>query len=568
MTITHGTHPATAVRILATSLLATAAGAQTTLTLSPDSDRPPVGTSRYRLVLDGATRIADPKLVGGGVEVEFHLTPPGASASGVVEVWQDDTLVDTIWSGTLGGGAAVEVVWGGKETGGDWCDTGSYTLRLAAAGVTPVEVPLDLVRLGITEIEAQDSPAGDDEWQMVYFKKGGLRTYYATPAIHEYLNAADVGEVSDLDLDSGDPRPTVGVHAGTAEPVMNGAEYDETGYNYPLAYVMGSSPRLELTFGASATSADGVPMTAGYPVAGFEIRARADQDGAVVHTGPVSPGGTAVIDLAPLANDVRRADFDVDFSWQYREVGETDWHDIPGATSIPFRVYTLLGEPVFREGATGTRYTGPWVEVAEYITSWKDTLGFASDDVQSLTEVHVHGFVGQNNGIPAPIEGVIYDAYPLGGDGGATHYFNWGPWNMNLSALLDGHANGVYVNCTDNMGATTTMLAMMGVPDLRPVRLGPMSLKAIWGIGAPAYTTDLWGPGNHSFSYHHIVTDDDGVTVTDTCMQLDEDGSPGSTPGTPGWNHHRIWMDVGVGYNNLSSYNNTSTSLESLPGLK
>jgi hypothetical protein len=139
---------------------------------------------------------------------------------------------------------------------------------------------------------------------------------------------------------------------------------------------------------------------------------------------------------------------------------------------------------------------------------------------------------------------------------------------MNLSALFDGHANGVYVNCTDNMGATTTMLAMMGVDNLRPVRLGPMTLKAIWGIGAPAYTTDLWGPGSHSFSYHHIVTDDDGVTVSDTCMQLDEDGSPGSTPGTPGWNHHRIWMQAGVGYNNLSSYNNTSTNLESLPGLK
>ena len=84
---------------------------------------------------------------------------------------------------------------------------------------------------------------------------------------------------------------------------------------------------------------------------------------------------------------------------------------------------------------------------------------------------------------------------------------------MDLSHLLNQHAKGVFVNCTDNMGATTTMLSMLGVPNLRPVYLGPMNLKAIWGIGAPDYTTDLWGTGNHGFNYHHIVTDDDAATV-------------------------------------------------------
>jgi hypothetical protein len=116
------------------------------------------------------------------------------------------------------------------------------------------------------------------------------------------------------------------------------------------------------------------------------------------------------------------------------------------------------------------------------------------------------------------------------------------------------------------MGATTTMLAMMGVDGMRPVRLGGMTLKAIWGIGAPDYTTSLWG-GSHGFSYHHIVTDDGAVTVSDTCMQLDEDGDPGSTPGIPGWNHHRVWDGPG-GYDDLSSYNHTSRTLEDLPGVQ
>ena len=58
----------------------------------------------------------------------------------------------------------------------------------------------------------------------------------------------------------------------------------------------------------------------------------------------------------------------------------------------------------------------------------------------------------------------------------------------------------------------------------------------------------------------------DGVDVIDTCMQLDEDGNPGSTPGIPGWNVDRPWAGIG-GYDDLSSYNPVSTTLELLPGL-
>ena len=517
--------------------------------------------------LDSATRIADPKLSGGGIELAFHAEPPGVSVPAVAEILQGGAVLATVWSGTLSGGTTpTQVSWDGREAGGDWCDTGDYLIRVTGTGVATVEAPLSIVRLGITEIEAQDSPAGDDEWQMVYFRKNTAYSFYATPAIHEYVNVRVGFEVSDLDLDDGEARPIVSVHTQTDAPVMNGSEYGTTTYNYPVAYIMGSTPRFELTFGDSGTSSAGVTMPAGYPVFGFDIRAVAEQDGASSVTGPITPGGTALVDLQPLANDVRREDIDVTYSWQYSPVGDSSWYDIPGSTVIPVRVYTILDEPNFQAGASGTQYAGPWVEVAEYISSWKDTLGFASNDDVTLTEVHVQGFFGQNGGIPTAIEGVIYDAYPLGGDGGATHYFSFGSWKMRLTRLLNGHANGIYVNCSDNMGATTTMLAMMGVDNMRPVRLGNMSLKAIWGIGSPAYTTDLWG-GGHSFSYHHIVTNDDRATVSDTCMQLDEDGDPDNTPGIPGWNHHRPWSGVGVGYNNLSSYNNTSTELESLPGL-
>ena len=93
-----------------------------------------------------------------------------------------------------------------------------------------------------------------------------------------------------------------------------------------------------------------------------------------------------------------------------------------------------------------------------------------------------------------------------------------------------------------------------------------MSLNAIWGIGTPDYTTNLWGGGSHGFSYHHIVSTTEGVTVSDTCMQLDEDGTPGSTPGFPGWNHQRVWKGTS-GYNQLSCTNKPGRQTEPLPGI-
>jgi hypothetical protein len=49
-------------------------------------------------------------------------------------------------------------------------------------------------------------------------------------------------------------------------------------------------------------------------------------------------------------------------------------------------------------------------------------------------------------------------------------------------------------------------------------------------------------------------------------MQLDEDGTPGSIPGIPGWNVDRLWAGIG-GYNDLSSYNDVTKTLQALPGL-
>ena len=93
-----------------------------------------------------------------------------------------------------------------------------------------------------------------------------------------------------------------------------------------------------------------------------------------------------------------------------------------------------------------------------------------------------------------------------------------------------------------------------------------MQLRAIWGIGGPAYTLDVYGTGQHEFDFHYIVTRTGGFDVIDTCMQLDEDGDPDTLPGTPGWNIDRPWAGPS-GYKELSCSNNPTKYLQQLPDL-
>lgn len=520
-----------------------------------------------RLQIDSVTRIFDPKLDGALASFEFHLDQVGAQADALVEIKRSGVVLATVWNGQVRGGAApTQVTWNGRDAQGVRCDTGSYELAVSAPGCRSTTRAFDIVRLGVTEIEAQDSPGANDEFQMVYFMKGAGYAFYGTPAIGEYKNVAPPTGGSELDLNNGEPRPAVAVHDDLDEPVLNGANFNTTTHNYPLAYIRGSRPRLEFRFGASGTSTAGGAMDVGYPVAGFELRLECDTGEALAGSDLVTPGGVAVIDLPPLPAEVRRLDTSLTLRFEYRHIGANGWRPVPGSLTIPLRFYTLLDTPRFKAGSTGVQHSGPWVEVAQYVASWSTTLGIPITDQASLTEVFVKGFFGQNGGIPTAIEGVRYDAPPLGGANGSTHYFQFSGWRMNLSRLLNAHASGVYVNCSDNMGATTTMLSMMGAQNVRPVRIGAMNLLAIWGIGAPDYTLNLWGSGSHGFSYHHIVTDDAGVNVSDTCMQLDADGVPNALPGAPGWNVLRPWLGAN-GYRALSCSNAPNITVEALPGL-
>jgi hypothetical protein len=536
-----------------------------------------VGEAAASIALPGLVgaecpRVADPKLDGGEIPITIGLSPVGTVFRVTVLVSRDGGVerqfVRSLHQGDVTASTApFELLWDGRDWRGRRVNPGAYRVQIvvdSGGGSETLELPINIVRLGISEIEAHSS-VGTDEWQMIYFRKGSGYGFYATPAIGEYRNCAETGEASDLDLDDGSPRPSVPVHTATDEPVMDGTNYEQDRYNYPLCYLIGTTPKFEVMMGASGTSAGGHEVAAGYPVVGFEIRGvAADAAGSWSSSATnFSPGSSYLFTGPALAAEAGREARTVTWSWQYRQQGDIDWIDIGGSVETEHRFYTIVNTPVWASGATGLQYTGPWVEVAEYVHLWAETLGISTADEAGVLEALVHGYFGQEGLLTGAIEGVMYDTYTVGGDSGANHYYLWSGNRTRLSRLLHSHANGVYVNCSDVASTTSVMLGMLGVQNVQMVYLGTMYLRAIWGIGCPDYTLSLWG-GSHGFSYHHIITRDGATHVSDACMWLDEDGSPSSLPGAPGYNCDRLWSGTG-GYNDLSASNNVTKSLDPLP---
>lgn len=522
------------------------------------------------------SRIADPKLDGGGCMVRYRLEPVGGAYDVTITALSSGQPVATVFQGKEFGSKFVKQhLWDGKDTSGKWVDLGSYTIRVEATmGRTlHVDFTVDLVRLGLTTISA-DSSSGTNEWQIVYFMKNGVQRFYATPATGEWKSIAVTGDLADLDLNDGTPRPAPPVHTKTDEPVLEqmplgGYRYAIDSFNYPVCYLAGAKPQFTVTLGASCIDSSGASVGCNYPVAGFDMRVVAsDESGKWTvqpNSAPITPGGTETLQGPALTTDITRTDHNVAWSFQYRATGATGaWTMIPGSFTTERWLYTTYGAPYWAPGASGVQYSGPWEEILDYMYNWQEPFGITPVDDATVVELLIKGFNGQPT-LDHAIEGVEYDCPANGGDGGATHYFDG--VSVRLSHLLNSHADGIFVNCTDCASNTSTILGMLGIQNVQMDRLGSMTLRAIWGIGCTDYTLDLWnngGGGGHGFSYHHIITRDAGVDISDACLWVDEDGDPNHLPGTPGFNHDRDWG----GYEALLAHGHVNWNLDILPKIK
>lgn len=549
-------------------IAATAARAQT----DPQGRDDPA----VRLVLGGWTRVVDPKLPGGTAAFHVGLSPRGATARASVVVWRGTTPLRVLARELpLSGKRNARIEWDGRDRAGRHVGPGTYRVVVALPGAgRDLGFPVHVVRLGFREIAAR-APAAADEWQMVYFRNGSGYAFTATPALHEYRNAQGPGERAELDHDDGRPRAPVPLHTDTRRPALAGTAIATAAYNYPLAFRSRSRPRLSARLGANCIDENGAVAAAGYPIPGVQLRcAVRDGDGVAwtrVDPAELAPGTPVEFEGPRLPSGVTRTDVELTWRFEWTDDRGANWREVPGALVTAHRFYTQPSAPVFAAGASGTQYAGPWVDVVDRIAAWGAALGSDTTDEQGVLATVILGFGGQVGALATAIENVRYDCYPLGGNGGASHYYlGFPPANVvQLSRLLDDAGNGPFVNCSDCASSTAVMAAMAGVRDLRLMRLGSMNLNAIRGIGAPDYTVHLWGPQYwHRFSYHHTVTRDGGVHVYDACLWVDDDANPAALPGTPGHNVARPWDQDPYAYRTRLATNAVGFSLDPLPRLQ
>jgi hypothetical protein len=525
------------------------------------------------------TRIADPKLEHGGIQVAYRLDPAQASYIVTITAWLNGKKVGDVFRG-MDKGQLLPIThfWGGIDKNGRYLDPGSYQIAVEAQSATGgrierIHYPVEVIRLGLINVAAESS-SGTNEWQTVYYMKRGQVRFYATPSSSEWVSKAFGTEISDLDNDDGTPRVAPTTWPDVAEPKLYQStggtwKYDTTSHDYPLCYLAGAQPQFTVTFGATCTDQSGAQIGVNYPVTGFDLRCVAsDEAGGWTSTTNVNvaPGGKATFLGPALTTDATRNDRHVRWRWQYRATGTTAWTAIPGVFTTEHQIHAIINAPFWASGATGTQYAGPWVEVLDDMHTWQGQFSITPSDDAHVVELLIKGFNGQPT-LDHAIENVCYDCPSMGGDGGATHYFDFGTGTMDLTSLLNNHANGKYVNCSDCAAGTSSMLEMLGIQNVQMEMLGSMVLRAIWGIGCPDYTLDLWGNGGgsgHSFSYHHIITRDAGTDISDACLWVDEDGHPNRLPGTPGFNNDRDWNN----YESLLAHGNVSWQLDVTPLLK
>jgi len=523
--------------------------------------------------LPHCARVIDPKLDDFVVPVRVDLRGAVREVDLTVQLLKQGGVVATLFANRQVTADHVQIDWNGRlpTPGQPFVDPGNYEILVTAVDVATgrlvkPRLPLAVVRLGITEIAAQGWNPGN-EWQMVYFKRGTSVNFYATPAMGEYRNVADTGQLADLDNNDGSPRSSVPVHNGTASPPMEGAVYDDDRFNFPLCFRVASRPMFGVRLGGTAIAANGQAVAANFPVAGVRLRGVATSD--------LGPWVSYATDLTPgtqrwhagptLPADVRATALRMFWSFESSVDDGTTWQRVPGRIVTDHRIYTVLGTPRF--GSTsGVQHSGPWVEAMAKLEAWRQALGVDTSTEAGVAEVLTKGFGGQVPGVPLPIENVRYDTNILGGDGGASHYYT-GSHSIALARLFDNAANGLFVNCSDCASALSAMMGMAGLQGVQMDRLGPMTLRAIRGIGAPNYTLALWGTA-HGFSYHHVVTRSAGTTICDACLWVDEDGAPMALPGTPGFNCDRPWSGSPTSYQSLVATSSITFVLENLPTLQ
>jgi hypothetical protein len=294
------------------------------------------------------------------------------------------------------GTLSLDLSWDGRLDDGLWADPG------------PVQVAADLrcsdhvagfgegrsfvVRLGISGLDF--GVDGDPGKAVLAWNKVDLFTpsYEVLPhRAVEWRNETPVGELADLDLDDGTPRPLPAPYGhATVAPWGPGEPDDLRTLNAPLAYEAGSSFTVALIPGLSAVSArTGGRVDARGPLLGqAELPIlRIVADGLRnLDEGDWSPGRPVRFASSPaLAVSDTLGRTNVDLTWRFQALQGQTWVDVPGEVTTTHTVYPLAGQPQVADGtARGASPSVSWVGVLEDLNDVID--GIPAEDHEAIMD--------------------------------------------------------------------------------------------------------------------------------------------------------------------------------------
>ncbi len=453
----------------------------------------------------------DPKLPGfPGATLRFPITSPieGGLVTCRVAIEREGELVRSI-DGRLEAGACT-ASWDGRAWDERFASVGAYAIKamLLQQGTTlsSTVAPLTVVRVGVAEVQLEGMRV-----PLLYRALDDRRRgYYELPKDEPPFRLGpdqdERPQGSALDLADGTPRVVPAIWDSLTTPPLDEAAEDGVEHearSLPVAIVAGSEAQLAATV---ITDAPGL-MVRVVPPNG--ARLLGDGTGTELQL---------AFENSPAPN-VGRYDLALDFGFEVR-AGEGEWSRIPGAFTVPVRVYGLVGEPTMEHTAIPHR---PWVDVVDEVATW---VGGTTRDPEMVAARIVEGVYYEL--------GLEYDVQH-----GASAYTEYQGDEyedavFGLSWFLD-RTFGDVINCTDAASIVSTYANMMGVDMRYQILLhreqDGFDLNYIQAIGGDEFTETPFVTGRGGFSYHAVV-EGPGDAIYDATLALDGDGEPTAAPFT------------------------------------
>jgi hypothetical protein len=366
------------------------------------------GSATGRIAIIGAAlsgeEVFDPKLENSGsADIRYTITAPSENPYTRVRlsIYNGTDLVASIRSeydqGPQSGQeylSSWDGKWGNTTTNaGKYADPGSYSVKLdvfdgtASMMLGSKVFNANIVRLGVNKIgyvsnevaayhktSASDATDIDAEESAIAWKIEHLDFRNAAGRTSARVEQSPIGEsYADTDnvlgrtgSESYDDEDGNGIYTDnlrqinfppqnpTVGGIGGGVNHDR--YNRPTVYVRNNSIKIWFDVGSAAKSdITGNDVSVGYPVSGYAIRIKGkfNNNDMIVETGDsdlsdITPNSGLTYELkssSTLTNKVGYGVENIEFSYQYRKDGTSEWIDIPGRQLTTHLIYRLAATP-------------------------------------------------------------------------------------------------------------------------------------------------------------------------------------------------------------------------------